>query len=296
MDWFNFKQVKVYYAVVKTIRKKMHVSPVQTRKLVEKVVSLVPSKYIIGEELKIKGVPCELFIQQDQVANSIMLFIHGGAFAFGSVNSHRGLINYLFDKGNFDIISPNYSLSPDSKYPKALNECLDVYFYIRDKFPEKKIIIAGDSAGGNLATTLTLTLMEREEELPGKVILLSPWLDLRKNSISRKINNDRDSGFDSNDLEEYAKIYCTDDERDLATVSPVLVKNVKGFPKTLIQVANNELLYTDSEILAEKLHENSVKVKFVEKDDLFHSWQLFPDYFSPAKESLNQVIKFVQND
>ncbi len=292
MDWFNFKQVRMYYSVMKTIRKKIKMTPLQTRKFTDKVVSLVPSRQLKGRKLNISGVDCEFF-EKDTPTDRILLHIHGGAFAFGSLDTHRGLLNYLFKQGNFDVISSEYSLTPEASYPVALNQIEAIYHYLRNTFPNKKIFLSGDSAGGNLATALTLRLLEKKAKLPDGVILLSPWLDLREESIARKFNNDRDSGFDADDLDEYAGLYADESLRHLATVSPIVVSDLTGFPPTLIQVATNELLYTDSEVFAINLSKSGVALKFSQEDNLFHSWQLFPDYFTPAKKSLNEVIDFV---
>jgi len=292
MDWFNFKQVKVYYSVMKRVRKKINMSPSQTKRFTDKISSMVPTKHKKGDILLINKITCEFF-KQEQKTDRILLHIHGGAFAFGSLNTHRGLLNYLFNNSSFDVISPEYSLTPDAPFPTALNEIIDVYKYLRKEFPMKKIFISGDSAGGNLTTAMTLKLMDEKKTLPDGIILLSPWMDLREESIARKINNDKDSGFDADDLDEYANIYQVASLRKQPLISPIVITDLKGFPPTLIQVATNELLYTDSEIFAINLNKSGVDCTFIQEDKLFHSWQLFPDYFTPAKKSLNEVIEFV---
>ena len=269
-------------------------TPLQTRKFTDKVASLVPSKKTISESLLINKTPCEYF-KQDQTSDRILLHIHGGAFAFGSIKTHLGLLNYLFKNSSFDLFSPEYSLTPDARYPIALNQVMDVYLFLRKEFPNKKIFVSGDSAGGNLAAALVLRLIKENKTLPQGIILLSPWMDLREESISRKINNDKDSGFDADDLDEYAALYANEQQRSLPEVSPIVSSDLSDFPPTLIQVATNELLYTDSQIFANNLQKSKVRTTFIMEDNLFHSWQLFPDYFSPAKKSLDQVIEFVTN-
>ena len=152
----------------------------------------------------------------------------------------------------------------------------------------------GDSAGGNLAASLVLLIREREKRMPVNVVLMSPWLDLSPESESVKKNRDQDSLFDKSDLLHYSAMYLGGEDADNQLASP-LRGNLTGFPPTLIQVAQNELLYFDSEQFAEKLTAAGVEVTCATYPMLFHSWQLFPHLVPEAKQALDQVGEFISS-
>jgi acetyl esterase/lipase len=150
----------------------------------------------------------------------------------------------------------------------------------------------GDSAGGNLAAALVHRLKDKGRRLPASLILMSPWLDLAPDSASALKNRDQDSLFDKNDLIHYSRFYIGDSNYRDPDLSP-LRADVGGFPPTLLQVAENELLYFDSLAMIEKLKDAGVEHEVIVEQNLFHSWQLFPDFIPEAKQSLQQAANFI---
>ena len=93
--------------------------------------------------------------------------------------THLNLLKEIYNNSKITIYAIDYSLSPESKFPLALNEAVRSYTALRDLgYQANNIIIGGDSAGGNLSLVCTLKLQENNQELPSKLFLLSPWTDL----------------------------------------------------------------------------------------------------------------------
>ena len=130
--------------------------------------------------------------------------------------------------------------------------------------------------------------------MPDKVVLMSPWLDLSPDSESVLKNRDEDSLFDKNDLIHYSRLYLGDTNPYDENLSP-LKADLTSFPETLIQVAENELLYYDSVQFAERLEQAGAKVELKVESNLFHSWQLFPDFVPEAKKSLDEAAEFIRS-
>ena len=108
----------------------------------------------------------------------VMLYVHGGAFYFGSVDEHRYQIQRHARKLKARCLAPRYRLAPQFPFPCGLYDCLAAYLHLLDEFEPSNILIAGDSAGGGMATSLLVILRDQNIPLPAGAILLSPWVDL----------------------------------------------------------------------------------------------------------------------
>ncbi|MFZ6051486.1 alpha/beta hydrolase [Halocola ammonii] len=222
------------------------------------------------------------------------LYIHGGGFSLCSPKTHANLMAHLAKYGDSIVYGPAYSLSPEHKFPTALAECELVYQEIRKKHPGLKVIVGGDSSGGNLAAALCHLLKTKGGEGPDGLVLLSAWLDLREDSASLSKNYKKESVFDAEDLGSYADRYCDDQDRSNPLLSPYLAEP-DSFPPVLIQATKNELLFDDSRLFAEKLRTAGMPVTTDFYDKLFHAWHAFPNFMPEAKDALKKVGTFVKD-
>lgn len=291
----GYRYMMLYYKVMRSIRARMDVGPTQLRAYLEKLAILNPPP--IGtkvSEHKIGDIRVEEISLGETAETGIVFFIHGGAFAFGSSRTHRNMLAHISKLTGRRIYSVDYSLAPENRFPIALNECYTVYRWLTENHDTADIVIAGDSAGGNLSASLVHKLNQEGDRIPGGLCLLSPWLDLSKDSRSSTINNKKDSVFDKQDLHTYAAMYADETELKSPLVSP-LRGDVSNFPPTLIQVAKNELLFHDSDEFREKLEAAKIQLKFEAGDRLFHSWHLFPMYLKEARKSLKSLSVFIKS-
>lgn len=292
----NYKYMMLYYKVMRKIRKLMDLEPEQLRWYLEKLAILNrPPKDTNIEDRQFGEVRCEITRVSNSKEDLVLFVIHGGAFAFGSPRTHRNFIAHLCRKLGAIACAPDYGLTPEHTYPRSIDDCHSVYLMLQNEYPKSQIWVIGDSAGGNLTAALSYRLKARNEPQPAGLVLLSAWLDLRKNSKAAEVNNERDSVFNKDDLHRYGDMYLPDNERDEPEVSPVLISDSSFFPPTLIQVAKNELLYYDSHTFYNNLKDSGVDVEIEEELDLFHSWQLFPDYLDEAKNSIENIAGFISS-
>lgn len=108
----------------------------------------------------------------------ILLYIHGGAYYFGSVDEHRYQIQRHARKLKARCLAPRYRLAPQFPFPCGLHDAISAYLYLLSEFDPKTILVAGDSAGGGLIAGLLLVLRDEGLPLPAGALLLSPWVDL----------------------------------------------------------------------------------------------------------------------
>lgn len=109
----------------------------------------------------------------------IMLYVHGGAYFFGSVDEHRYQMQRHARKLKARVLAPRYRLAPQFPFPCGLMDCLAAYLYLlEEKHDPSTIILAGDSAGGGMVLSMLVTLRDQGIPLPAGAVLISPWVDL----------------------------------------------------------------------------------------------------------------------
>lgn len=111
-------------------------------------------------------------------SNRVMLYVHGGAYFFGSVDEHRYQLQRHARKLEARVFAPRYRLSPQFPFPCGLLDCLAAYLYLLTVQSPNEIILAGDSAGGGMVLSILVTLRDQGIALPAGAILISPWVDL----------------------------------------------------------------------------------------------------------------------
>ncbi|KAE8376274.1 hypothetical protein BDV26DRAFT_266071 [Aspergillus bertholletiae] len=122
----------------------------------------------------------------------IMFYIHGGAYYFGSIETHRYQMQRHARKLKGRVFAPAYRLSPQFPFPCGLHDCLAAYLFLLKEHKPEEIIFAGDSAGGGMALSLLCVLRDQDLPLPAGAILISPWVDLTHSFPSIVKNNPGD--------------------------------------------------------------------------------------------------------
>ncbi|KAI0010378.1 alpha/beta-hydrolase [Xylariaceae sp. FL0662B] len=108
----------------------------------------------------------------------IMLYVHGGAYFFGSVNEHRYQLQRHARKLKARVFAPEYRLAPQFPFPCGLQDCLAAYLHLLTTQDPSTIVLAGDSAGGGMVMSMLVTMRDQGIPLPAGAILISPWVDL----------------------------------------------------------------------------------------------------------------------
>ncbi|KAI7179165.1 alpha/beta-hydrolase [Hortaea werneckii] len=108
----------------------------------------------------------------------VILYVHGGAYYFGSVDEHRYQIQRHARKLKARVLAPKYRLAPQFPFPCGLYDCIATYLYLLQHFKPEQILFGGDSAGGGMVLSMLVVLRDQGCPLPAGTILLSPWVDL----------------------------------------------------------------------------------------------------------------------
>ena len=154
----------------------------------------------------------------------------------------------------------------------------------------REVIVAGDSAGGNLALSLVLKLKEQGRLLPKGLVLLSPWTDLTRSGKSYQTKGEVDPILTEDYLNTSINAYALGKELEDPMISPVF-GDFEGFPPTYIQVGSNELLLSDSLKLKKNMEKHRVSVRFDEYEGMWHVFQMSP--FKTAYDAMDQIAEFI---
>ncbi|RMZ75501.1 hypothetical protein DV737_g5258, partial [Chaetothyriales sp. CBS 132003] len=125
-------------------------------------------------------------------SDRVMLYVHGGAYFFGSVDEHRYQMQRHARKLKARVIAPRYRLAPQFPFPCGLHDCLAVYLYLLTTHDATEIILAGDSAGGGMVLSIMCLLRDQSLPLPAGALLISPWVDLTHSFPSVAADNPMD--------------------------------------------------------------------------------------------------------
>ena len=154
----------------------------------------------------------------------------------------------------------------------------------------RDITVAGDSAGGNMALVLCHRLKAAGRMLPGRLILMSPWTDMTASGTSYQERKELDPSITEDYIHAVRSAYAGDADVEDPQLSP-LFGDFTGFPPTLIQVGSNEILYSDSAMLRQRMTAAGVVCRMEEWQDMWHVFQMFP--IKKAAQAMEHVGQFL---
>lgn len=230
---------------------------------------------------------------KDERRQGVMLYLHGGGYAYGDLDYAKGFGSMLAVKCGVRVFCAAYRLAPENPYPAALEDALDAYRYLLDKgYEPKHITLCGESAGGGLCYALCLKLLELGLPQPASVVAVSPWVDLTASGESYEFNREKDPSMTRELLDSFADYYTEDRENPL--VSPLL-GDLQGMPPSLIFVGGDEILLSDSQNLHRKLLESGCRSQLVVTPDRWHAYLLYgleedEKDFETLNRFLNQTL------
>ena len=242
---------------------------------------------VSGEQ--IDGVSCQWFVPGRFDKNKIVIYLHGGMFVLGSIAGYKAMISHFASAFSARILFIEYALAPEKPFPNAPDDILKVYRAIIRRFPDAKITVMGDSAGGGLAATLIKMASEEKLPMPSGVILISPWVYLRGNTGSYETRKKMDPILTKDKLMEYADYYVANhwDEADPGQFT------FNGFPPLFILVGSNEILLDDSKLFYEKIKRLQPDTHMKEYENQVHGFPLIDIGSDAAKDALASMEKFI---
>ena len=222
----------------------------------------------------------------------ILLYFHGGGFRIASALAYRSYGSHLAAVLGARVLLVEYRLAPEHKFPKAADDCFAVWeSLLAEGIDTGRIVIAGDSAGGGLAASVTMHALA-DGVLPAGVICCSPWVDLTITADTYDTNAESDKLFSRTSAEEAAPAYLGGADPMNPIASP-LFGDWDGAPPLLILVGDVEVLLDDSRKLAEVAKAAGVDVTLSVYPEMPHIWTMSYPAFPEAVEGVTEMAEFV---
>lgn len=246
------------------------------------------------EELAIGPLPAR-WTSAGETSATVMIYVHGGGFRLGSMRSHQRLVAELATSCGCRVLSFDYRLMPEHRFPDQLEDTRRVYdWLLAQGVPARSIVVAGDSAGGNLAAALLQQLHQAGAELPAAAVLLSPWLDMTLGGESYVERGPLDPIHQKKMLDALAREYLGADGDRRAPLASPLFGELAGLPPTLIQFGGREVGLDDGVAYQQRAEAAGSEVTLRVWPDMIHVFHTFPDELPEAREAIREIGEFVR--
>ncbi|HIZ41957.1 MAG TPA: alpha/beta hydrolase [Candidatus Gemmiger excrementigallinarum] len=254
---------------------------------------LTPPIGFSWEPFEIEGIPAAWVRPEGGHDRSKMiLYCHGGGYTSGTLGYARLLASRMALATGYEVLAFQYRLAPEHPYPEALEDARLVWEHLMFLgWGAREIILAGDSAGGNLALELALDLRDADRMLPWRLVLFSPWTDMTASGESYEACRDRDPLLTREYIEAVREAYAPGADWAQAAYSP-LFADLRGLPPTLIQVGGREILRDDSTRLHQNLQAAGVPAVLQAWPEMWHVFQMFP--LKAAGEAMDQMARYLE--
>lgn len=244
-------------------------------------------------EEKDAPIPSYWIVTPKSSYKNVILFFHGGGFNMGSTRGHQDLCQMLSKYTGFSVLSVDYRLAPEHPFPAAVDDCVQSYLWLLEEgFQAGDLVIAGISAGGNLALSTLLVLKKIEQKLPFCAVCMSPAVDLNFPVHHNHLKNVRD-WIDHERLDKVRDLYLQGQNPTNPLASPIY-GDLEGLPPILIQAGGRELLLCDIKRFRDLAVEKEVYLKLEVWQGMFHCWQMFTSHLPGAERSMESIKDFVR--
>ena len=249
-------------------------------------------------------VPVRVFTPREQRRDELLLFFHGGGWVTGDIESYTPACATMADLTGCRVASVDYRLAPEHPFPAGLEDCYGAARGLLENpsraglTDAEKIVLVGDSAGGNLAAAVSLLLREQGHRVPRRQILLYPVTHWDHDPTTSPFESVRRHGEDyrltNTEVEDYFDMYVPDPvQRRNRLVSPPMAGDLSAQPDTLLITAELDLLCDEGEAYAHALAEAGNRVSVHRIEHAVHGFITLPRFARPLKEAYELIDAFL---
>lgn len=262
----------------------------------ERAAPKVPFWYgIRSTPATVGGVPGEWVETNRSAEDRVLLYVHGGGWFMGSPRSHRSIVAELVRASTVRGLTLDYRLAPEHPYPAALDDCLSAYEgLLTSGIAPERIVLAGDSSGGNLALALLLRVRDAGRPLPSATVLLSPITDLTLSGASHKSRKSVDPYLAGVSLKPIIEQYVPAGDELGPYLSPLLA-DLRGLPPMLVHVGDHEVLRDDAVRLGECAAAAGVECRVVVWPGMMHVFHSTAPFLPDARRAIREVADFIRD-
>lgn len=258
----------------------------------ESIGNTYPAAANVAQEgMTVAGVPCRMYTPAGAGNDDLAVYIHGGAFIYGSLSSHAPLISHLAQAMGRKVLAIDYRLAPEHPFPAGIEDCVAVITAVAEQYPHATFGLIGDSAGGNITMATALVLKEANGPRPQYIMVISPWVDLECKNASYERNKMVDTVLARPYLVEAATMYAPGWNLAAPILSPVH-GDYHGLAPVLILCGTYEILQDDSVHLHQKLMNDGVLTELNLFEGSLHVWPFMDIDTAASQKALQDMAAF----
>jgi epsilon-lactone hydrolase len=246
------------------------------------------------EKVSANGVPAEYLSTPGAARDAAILYLHGGGYVIGSLDSHRHLAAEAGRAAGCLTLNLDYRLAPEHPFPAAVEDALAGYrFLLAGGFKPGNIVIAGDSAGGGLVVAAMLAIRDAGLAQPAGGWCLSPWVDMEASGATMQSRAGADPMVQKPGILDMAKMYLGGADPRAPLAAPIYA-DLKGLAPLLIQVGAAETLLDDALRLAGTAGAADVRVDLQVWPEMVHVWPLFFPELAAGRAAIREAGQWMR--
>jgi acetyl esterase/lipase len=222
----------------------------------------------------------------------VILYLHGGAYLFGSIEEYRDFVARIARAASVRAIVLDYRLAPEHPFPAAIEDATAAYRALLESgIPPSRLVVAGDSAGGGLTAALLVTLRDQGLPMPAAAVLVCPWVDLGARGGTLVTHEPYDF-FTPHLVEHWARTVLAGADASDPLASPANA-DLGGLPPLLVQAGGAEMIRDQIVTFADRARAAGVEVTLRVWKDCFHDWPLFAAVLDDGRRATDEIGQFV---
>ena len=245
-------------------------------------------------------VPVRLYRSRVPSVQPVLLYLHGGGYVLGGLDSHDDICAELADRAGLTVVAVQYRLAPEHRFPAAFEDCRAVRDWILAEGAQhgvrtERVVLGGDSAGGNLAAALAIDARDRGGPKIAGQVLIYPGLggDMSKGSY---IEHAQAPGLTTEDVHYYQRVYApSDSTQDSKFAHPLSETDYRGLAPAFLIAAEWDPLRDDCYAYSERLNAAGVPAIVRHEPLLVHAFLRARHISGPAAESFRAIVAAVRS-
>ena len=252
-------------------------------------------------DLKISGpggpLPVRVYKPVDEEGLPVLVYLHGGGFVVGDVDTHDNVCSILANRTEALVVSVDYRLAPEHPFPAALEDAYAAVEWAEDHAADlggdpDRLVVGGDSAGGNLTAGVTLLARDREESPDvDRQLLVYPAVAPGDHEERSSFRENAEGYFlEADEMEWFSDCYVQDEiHARNEYLAPLLARDLSGLPPASVVTAGFDPLRDEGIEYAERLEEAGVDVVHRNYDDMIHGFASMTGAVSTAESCLEDI-------
>jgi acetyl esterase len=293
-------QVKALLDQMASLPRLEELSVADARKQVERRIAVnlptLPVAAVLNRIIPGPGgdLPVRIYTPDGNGRFPLMVFFHGSGFVLCNLDTHDGVCRNLCAAAGCVVVSVDYRLAPEHKFPAGPEDCYAATRWAAEHAPELnadpgRIVIVGDSAGGNMVAVTALMIRDRGVPVLRGQLMIYPVTDYFNSGHPSYAENAEGYGLTAGGMRWFWTHYLnSESEADNPFVSPLRARDLSGLPPALIITAEYDVLRDEGEHYGKRLAEAGVRTKIVRYDGMNHGFFNMYGIVDKAKSALEE--------